>query len=144
MSDKCIRITIKMEPVAKGRAKTAFVGGMVRTYTPQKTRDAQDFIKARLMRHKDEMFGEHVPVKLVATFFRTKSKWLKKSETLPVRKGDLDNYTKLLLDGINSILVADDAQITSMFVRKRWTNKEYGYVTLKLTEDKLTEENEDG
>ena len=143
MSDKCIRITIKTEPVAKGRAKTAYVGGMVRTYTPQKTRDAQDFIKARLMRHKDEMFGEHVPVKLVCTFYRTKSKWLPRSEDLPVRKSDLDNYIKCLTDPMNFCLLRDDSQITQIIAKKRWSTKGFGYITIKMTVDKLSiEDNE--
>jgi len=144
MSDKCIRITIKTEPVAKGRAKTAYVGGMVRTYTPQKTRDAQGFIMLRLKRHQDEMFEAHVPVKLTCTFYRTKSKYLPRHETLPVRKPDTDNLLKLLLDSMNGVLVADDAQITNISTRKRWTDKEYGYITIKMCEDKLSEESENG
>jgi Holliday junction resolvase RusA-like endonuclease len=135
-----IRITIKQEPVAKGRAKTAFIHGVVRTYTPKKTRDAQDFIKARLMRHKDKMFGEHVPVKLVCTFYRTKSKWLPRSEDLPVRKGDLDNYVKCLTDSMNLCLLKDDSQITQIIAKKRWSTKSYGYITVKMTKDKLSNE----
>ena len=144
MSDKCIRITIKMEPVAKGRAKTAYINGMVRTYTPQKTQDAENFIRLRAMRHKDDMFEEHIPVKLVVTFYRLKSKWLPKNETLPVRRPDTDNFIKTVCDGINCVLIKEDSQITTIYARKRWSDKGYGYITLKLTEDKLSEENQDG
>jgi Holliday junction resolvase RusA-like endonuclease len=41
----------------------------------------------------------------------------------------------LLSDSINGILVADDAQITTINMAKRWTDKEYPYIVMKLEED---------
>jgi Holliday junction resolvase RusA-like endonuclease len=123
--------------MAKGRPRTTFQNGHVRTYTPIKTQEAQDFIKARLHKHLSQAFSPHVPIKLTATFYRTKSKWLPKRETKPFRKPDLDNFLKLLLDSIDNMLVPDDAQITSISVRKRWSSNSEGYITLKLEEDRL-------
>ena len=133
---RILRITIKFEPVAKGRARTSIANGNVWTYTPRKTKEAQVFLTSRLERHKHDQFPPHVPVKLTATFFRKKSKWLPKKESLPVRKPDLDNFLKLLSDALNGVLVSDDAQITSLTIKKRWTTAEYGYIQLKLEEDK--------
>ncbi len=130
-----IRITIQAEPVAKGRPRTTYQGGMVRTYTPTKTLEAQDFIKARLHKHITDAFPANIPVRLSATFYRTKSRYLPKKEQLPFRKPDLDNFLKLLLDSIDKVLVADDAQITTISVRKRWSTKPEPYITIKLEED---------
>jgi len=131
-----IRIIITTEPVAKGRPRTTYHDGRVRTYTPQRTIDAQDFIKAKIQKHIKNAFPPHTPVKLTATFYRTKSKWLPKRETLPFRKPDLDNFLKLLLDSLDNILVADDAQVTTINVRKRWSTNSRGYITIKLERDK--------
>lgn len=133
-----IRIVIKQEPVAKGRPRTSYRNGVVRTYTPQKTQDAQEYIRAKLLKHRDKMFGEHVPVRLVITFYRTKSKWLKKSETIPVRKPDVNNFLSLALDSMSGNLFCDDAQVSQVLMKKRWTNREYGYITMKLTRDVLS------
>jgi Holliday junction resolvase RusA-like endonuclease len=134
---KPLELTIQTEPTAKGRPRTAFKNGVVRTYTPDKTRLAQEYIVDLLQGYKGLWFTEHIPVKMTCVFYRTKSKWLPKRETLPCRKPDLDNFLKLLSDSVNHILVADDAQFTTINMSKRWSDKEYPYITIKLEEDLL-------
>lgn len=131
-----IELTIPIEPVAKARSRTAVRNGKVRSYTPERTQVAQDFIKAFLQPYKDQCFPEHIPLKLTAIFYRHKSIWLPKREKLPFRKPDLDNFVKLLLDGINETLVPDDAQITSMNISKVWANGDKPRIWIKLEEDK--------
>ncbi len=126
-----------MEPVAKARPRMNICNGMVHSYTPDKTREAQEFVNATLSEYTGAKFAPHIPVKFTAVFYRTKSKWARKREKLPVRKPDIDNFLKLLLDGCNKVLVADDAQITTVNVKKRWSKRQYGYITLKLEEDEL-------
>ncbi len=132
-----IKLIIDIEPVAKGRPRISFRDGKVRGYTPQKTQEAQDYIKAVLAEYKDKMFPAHVPVKLTVTFWRKKPKWTLKREFMPVRKSDLDNYVKLISDSINGILVKDDAQIVSVEAKKRWSSIGKGYIQLELCEDVL-------
>lgn len=132
---KPIELTIPLEPVAKARSRTALHNGKVRSYTPERTQMAQDFIKMFLQPYKYLCFPIHVPVKMTVVFHRTKSIWLAKREKKPFRKADLDNYCKLCLDGINGILVPDDAQVTTLIASKVWTDKEQGYIELKLEED---------
>ena len=68
---------------------------------------------------------------------------------MPYRKPDLDNFLKLLLDALNGLVFADDAQITTMIVKKRWTKasqavkrgknrpaRAKGYITFSIVEDK--------
>lgn len=130
-----IELVIPIEPVAKARSRTALRNGKVRSYTPERTQIAQDFIKGFLQPYKDQCFPPHVPIKLSCIFWRHKSKWLPHRESLPFRKPDLDNFLKLLLDSMNGILVADDAQITSITMRKRWSPTGQGYIQVRLEED---------
>jgi len=130
-----MKLTFNVEPVAKGRARTKFINGQVITYTPTKTAEAQLAIQAMIQSRTHKMFPPHTPLKLTATFFRTKSKWLKKCETMPFRKPDLDNFCKLISDSINGLLLPDDAQITTMILKKRWSTNGHGSIELELTED---------
>ena len=132
---KPIRLPLDVEPTAKGRPRTAYRNGSVRTYTPEKTLVAQELIMALLQPYKDKGFPPHIPVKLTCVFYRTKSKWLPTKEKFPFRKPDLDNFLKLIMDSLNGILVADDAQITSIVMCKRWTDTDRGYIWLELEED---------
>lgn len=134
---KSIRITIQVEPTAKGRPRTSYRNGVVRTYTPQKTQNAQEFIKARLLRHRQQAFPAGVPLHLTCTFYRTKSRYLPRRETIPWRKPDLPNFLSLVCDAMTKMLYDDDAQISYVTMKKRWTNKPYGYITIKLELDQL-------
>ena len=133
---KRIRLSILMNPVPKGRPRVAVRDGKVRTYTPERTQEAQDTLIALIYKHKDKMFLPYVPVRLSITFYRQKSKWAPKSDILPVRKPDLDNFLKLVLDSMNGVLIADDAQITTIRVAKRWSDNGQGHISIILEEDK--------
>ena len=139
--DEPLVFTIKTEPVAKARARTVYKNGMVMSYTPKKTAEAQEFLKFYFSQFKDQCFGSYVPVKMTVRFYRTNNKKAKRGlarrETMPVRKADLDNYTKLVMDALNHILVADDSQITTIVASKLWSAEPYGYITLILEEDKI-------
>lgn len=131
-----LRITIATNPVAKGRPKMAIQDGKVWTYTPRKTEDAQKLIIERLERYQGRCFPKHIPVKMTVIFYRVKSKWLPKKESLPFRKPDLDNFLKLTLDAMNGILVTNDAQITSIITKKRWAEDGKGHINIKLEQDR--------
>ena len=130
-----MQITINYEPTPKGVPRTKFVNGMVITYYNKKTNDALENIRAILISENITPFPKHIPIKLVATFYRTKSKWLPRREQTPFRKPDLDNFLKLTIDTISKIVIPDDAQITTLVARKRWSNNGNGYIMLDITED---------
>jgi len=134
---KTIRITIQVEPTAKGRPRTKFINGHALTYTPTKTREAEDFIKGRLLRHREDVFPAGIPLRLTCTFYRTKSKYLPRRETLPWRKPDIINFGSLICDAMTGVLYDDDAQLTNIVMRKRWSTTGEGYINIKLEEDKL-------
>jgi len=148
-----VKIRLNYEPVAKGRPKTAFTNGIIRTYTPARTKKAQDAIKTAIMafleKGKIKPFPARTPLKLVVTFYRCKSMWLPKYVSMPYIKPDLDNFLKLLQDALNGTLIPDDAQITTLLVKKRWTKssqalsrkkkrtgRNRGYIVCEIMEDK--------
>ena len=154
---KYIHITINAEPVAKGRAKHGFKNGATYSYTPYKTQEAQEELQATFQK-KLKPIPAHTPLKLTIVFYRTKSKWLPKREDKPFRKPDLDNFLKLVMDAMsmkyrkyrtwengawrNSVeelkpVLLDDAQITWINVKKRWSHNGHGYIDLTLEDDIL-------
>lgn len=92
------------EPVPKQRART--VKG--RTYTPERTREAEDAVLVAWMkagvRHtplKSDRYGVHL------TFFR-KTK----------RACDIDNLAKTVLDALNGVAWVDDSQVAILTLAK--------------------------
>lgn len=113
------------EPVAKGRPRFTRRG---HTYTPKKTADYENHIKRQLIGQGAEPFGKEVPLKVEVTFYKGHLKsWTKKQvfqaedgSLLPVKRPDLDNYVKAILDGANEILWHDDSQIVDLLLYKRY------------------------
>lgn len=132
---KRIRLSIPMNPVPKGRPRVAVRDGKVRTYTPERTQEAQDTLIGLIYKHRDKMFAPYVPVRLSITFYRQRSKWSPKSDILPARKPDLVNFLSLAADAMTKLLYDDDAQITDIRAKKRWSKNGQGYISITLEED---------
>lgn len=122
VSMKRIEIIIYVEPKAKGRPRATMAGRHARLYTPKETRDSEADIKATI--RKELMgfgpFDAGVPLYLSATFVIEKPKSTRKRDTMPVKRPDLDNYAKLLLDACSKYVYPDDSQIVTMKLRKRY------------------------
>jgi len=118
---KQIEAIIYIEPTAKGRPKATSFGGHARLYTPAKTRKAEQNILALIrteLKNKFQSFDKGIPLHLTATFFLAKPASSPKKITHPVKRPDLDNYVKTLLDALNGYIFPDDSQIVSMILRK--------------------------
>jgi len=126
---------IPVEPIAKARARTAFKNGKVFSYTPTKTREYEDTLRLYLNNAGIPPYSEHEALSLEVTFYRTKSKEIPKNEDKPVRRPDLDNLVKSMLDALMPNIVPSDAQITTIVSHKRWTNEASGYILLSITPD---------
>lgn len=133
-----MKATIKLEPVPQLRTQIRVIKGKVISYTPEKSRTAQVAIASKLAEYKFEPYPPHIPLKLTVTFYRSQSEWSRSrlKDMMPVRRPDLDNFVKLLLDATNGILYEDDAQISHIVAKKRWTDRKRGYITFELKEDK--------
>ena len=113
-----IELSIPLAPVAKGRARVTKSGI---AYTPQKTANAENFIRLFVSQEiKAIPFPQGTPLVLCATFYRLRPKSAKKNITFPTSRPDTDNYLKLLCDSCNGILWHDDSQLVTILARKRF------------------------
>lgn len=97
------------EPVPKGRPRCSCQGSSPRMYTPERTRQAEfDLAWAFKAAHPGhEPFTE--PLSVLMMFVTDKSRDDRTS-------GDVDNYSKTVLDAFNGIVWADDRQIVHLAV----------------------------
>lgn len=120
-----ISFTVYGEPTPKGRPKFFRRGNFVGTYTPDKTKVAEESIQMQSLQHKPEKPMEG-PLVLKLAFYRAKGMPSTKigrqralaGEIRPTTKPDLDNLTKTVKDALNGIIWIDDAQIIEVFAQK--------------------------
>lgn len=125
MSDIVV-IRLPGEPVGKGRPR--FVRSTGRTYTPTKTRDYENALRAagQFAMGNRPPFDCALDVQIVAGMSipasASKSVRLRSltGELRPTKRPDADNIGKAVLDSLNGIVWADDAIITDLWVRKKY------------------------
>ena len=132
-----IKTTIYVIPTAKGRTRSTIVHGHVKTYTPAKTRRAESDIMAMIRTHVMEFdsFGADVPLRIEATFYRERPKYLPKRVTMPVKRPDWDNYAKLLQDSLEKYIYKNDSQICTALIKKRFGDPPRIELLIEVDED---------
>ncbi|KKM25986.1 hypothetical protein LCGC14_1589430 [marine sediment metagenome] len=115
-----MKATIYVEPYPKGRPRVAMVGKHTIAYTPKKTRISEADIKASIRREiaKAGRFGAGEALVLWVTFFVVRPKNAPKRVRHPVKRPDLDNYLKTLLDALDKFAFPDDSQIVNIHAKK--------------------------
>lgn len=119
------RITIFGVPVGKGRARSTKDG---RHYTPAKTRAYEDQVRtlAKLAMGRAPPHGEPIAlsVSIYLTVPQSWAQWKRDAAlsgaVLPTGKPDASNVVKAVEDGMNGIVYADDSQVVSLTVTKRY------------------------
>lgn len=119
--------TIPGPPQGKGRPRFSSYGGHVHTRTPEQTVLYENLVKTEYQRQcEDIRFPDGKPlfVDIMAFYEIPKSASKKKREQMlngeivPLKKPDLDNIVKCVLDSLNGIAYRDDSQVVELFVRK--------------------------
>lgn len=124
------------EPQGKGRPRFARAGQGVRTYTPKKTDDYEELIRACWRQAGGKKFEGHIGVYVQAVFELPKSASKKtKAEMLannirPTKKPDIDNIAKVVFDALNGLAYGDDAQITNGTLVKKYGEEAHVKVVL--------------
>jgi Holliday junction resolvase RusA-like endonuclease len=114
------------DPVPKGRPKFTSIAGFMRTYTPRKTVDYELTVRAaaKSAMGPTDLLETPVGVYLYIRLPIPKSHSKKRREAClsghekPIKKPDIDNLAKSILDGMNGVIWKDDAQIVSLHVTK--------------------------
>lgn len=107
-------------PKAQGRPRFARMGKFVKTYDPKESRVYKDNVAAQVVAQKPK-YIENDAIRIAVTFFLPRPKSLKKSITEHVKKPDIDNLVKALLDSLKGIVWRDDSQIVYMSANKVYT-----------------------
>lgn len=125
-----IMFSVEGQPHGKGRPRFRRGGGFVSTYTDTKTRDYE----ARVAARAKIAMGETNPLQgalsvSITAIFETPKSWSKKKKALaiageirPTVKPDIDNICKAVFDAMNNVVYADDKQIYSVRVEKKYAS----------------------
>ena len=114
---------IEGECIPKGRPRVTRRG---HTYTPKRTRDYENHVKASLIEQGAKKLKMPLTVKIdvykgyLKSWTKKQLRQAKSGELQPFRRPDIDNYTKSILDGADGILYKDDAQIIRLEVEKHY------------------------
>jgi Holliday junction resolvase RusA-like endonuclease len=117
-----ITFTIPVAPIGKGRPRF----GNGRAYTPAKTRayEATVALYARQVFKRPLTGAIRLQIEFYMPIPASASKARKASllNRPHVGRPDLDNLAKLVLDGCNGVVYADDGQIALLHVTKWWSD----------------------
>jgi len=116
-----IKIWIPGQPVAKGRPRFAKRGKFTKVFTDEKTARWENLVAlatAASMVGKKPMEGALL---VDAIFWLKRPKSIPKKVKFPVKKPDLDNMVKALLDGMTQGGIwGDDSQVVDLASGKRY------------------------
>ena len=119
---------IEGKPVGKGRPRFKRMGNFVQTYTPEKTAEYEKLVRLRFQNAGGVITDNPVRVEIAAFFAPPKSTRKRdKAEMLanrilPMKKPDVDNIAKIILDALNKIAYKDDSQVIELSVKKIYSD----------------------
>lgn len=119
-----IYLEIPGEPVAKQRPRVMRSGI---TFTPKKTLNYETLVKELFIISKQPMLEGELKATIIANFqipkSATKAKRVRMEGGLirPVKRPDLDNIAKAVLDALNGLAYQDDSQIVRLVVEKYYS-----------------------
>ena len=121
---------IEGNPVPKGRPRFRRTKTFITTYTPKKTLDFEDQVKKASQESMGNVEPLETPIAVYLYFRLPIPQSYSKKATEACLKGsqrhvkrpDLDNLAKSVLDGMNGIVFKDDSQITSLHCTKVYSN----------------------
>ena len=120
---------VEGKPVGKGRPRFKRVGNFVQTYTPANTAEYERLVKLRFQNAGGAITDKPVRVEITAFFAPPKSTRKREkadmlaNRILPMKKPDVDNIAKIILDALNKIAYVDDAQVIELSVIKRYADE---------------------
>lgn len=121
-------ICVPGEPVGKGRPRIGRRGKHAMMFTPQKTADYEQAVKAEAAKSMAGRAPFDGPVELKLQVFTGIPKSYPKAKALaarlgkiaPTKKPDIDNVVKAVCDSLNEVVWIDDVQVVDLHVSKRF------------------------
>ena len=123
--------------IGKQRPRVNMYTGNV--YTPNKTKDYEDWIKQNffIKYPKYQTIEDRVNIEIIAYIKipknATKSEISKMIEDKisPQKKPDIDNIVKIVLDALNNYVIKDDIQVSKISVQKKYSEEEKLYIKIE-------------
>lgn len=129
---KPIKFRVHGDPTSKGRPRFNRMTG--RTYTPQKTAEAERDFKVQALQYAPEKPFKG-PIRLTVEIYKKRPK-SRKGQKYCVTRPDLDNYAKLAGDALNNIFWEDDSQVVEIIASKYYDDVPYTIVEVEEIEEK--------
>ena len=130
MENKVLLFRVNGMPQGKGRARVSTANGIIRSYTPAKTRRYGQVVAeaAKLAVRKQNWQKSDAPIVLnLCAWFPVPESWPKRKKEMaragdlyPTVKPDSDNIGKIIADALNDIVYNDDRQIVDYHIQKRY------------------------
>ena len=124
-----MKLIIEGKPEPQLRPRATRMGNGIRLYDPKKTSDYKKYValSAQSQWHKKPLEGAlSVQIDIYRQMPKSTSKKRRrlKNDGLirPIVKPDIDNYTKMLLDGLNGITWKDDSQVVMLLANKYYSD----------------------
>lgn len=142
MSGRSVAFAVATSVQGKQRARSVSIGGKPRQYTPKATVNAEAEVRAAFRASAPEwacVYDE--PVQLTVRSYAAPPKALLTKKRLPLivaelwrklTKPDADNVAKLIMDALNGVAWKDDAIITDLIVRKRYSMTPHTEVLIEV------------
>ncbi len=108
-------------------------------YTPTKTREYEDLVKQYfIMKYRAiKPLEGRIAITIKAHFVIPKNTnkaqraEILKNNISPIKKPDIDNIAKIILDALNKLAFKDDSQITKLSIEKVYSEEEKVYVKVE-------------
>ena len=129
-----IEIEILGTPIGKQRPRLSKYG----TYTPEKTVNYENYVKLCFINKYKNYTPTEKPLKAkITAFFEIPTSYSKKKKKELIgqphaKKPDIDNISKIILDGLNKLAYKDDNQIAKLEIEKLYG--EQAKVVLEIEE----------
>lgn len=127
-----IEFTIPGDPVPKGRPKSARIGNRAILYTPKKTRAYEAYIASAAKDYTPSGGLLEGPLRVSLSFYFKRPKSLSKKCLYHVKRPDIDNIIKSILDALEGVIYKNDSQVVELHATKSYGDP--SHVEVKIEE----------
>ena len=120
-----ITFTIYGNPVAQGRPRAFIPKGQQGKWKhpivtdPPNSREWKRFVKTQALGYKPDELHDG-SIQLILDFFFLRPKSLPKKVTNHIKRPDIENLAKAILDALKGIFYRDDSQVNLLIARKKY------------------------